>query len=92
MPVPKTKSRQKRSARIPITITLDRKWYDFVLEAADLREFRSLDEFFESALRMYEQHLSAVNEYFELQESKGVTREEAMHALQCEILFTRPQP
>ena len=81
--------RVQKDARIPLTITLDRDRYDFVMAAAASREFRSLDEFFEAALKVYERHLSTVQEYLELQESKGFTRDEALRAVQCEIVFTR---
>lgn len=75
--------------RVPLTITLDRTRYEFVLSAAALKEFRSLDEFFEAALRVYQHHIHAVTEYLELQEARGLSREEALRAARCEIFVTR---
>lgn len=87
----KGRSRQDRSARVPLTIGLDRQRYEFVLQVAKLREFRSLDDFFEAALSVYERHLLAAQEYVAMQEANGLTRDEAIEAVQCEIVFTRPQ-
>lgn len=85
----KRKPRPDKAARVPLTIALDRQRYEFVLEVAKLREFRSLDDFFEAALGVYERHLHAAQEYMDLQEAKGLSRDEAFEALQCEIVFTR---
>ena len=85
------RARTDKDSRVPLTITLDRRRYDFVLQVAKLREFRSLDDFFESALGVYERHLQAAQEYMALQEAKGLSRDEAFEALQCEIVFTRQQ-
>lgn len=79
----------RKNTRIPLTITLDQDRYDFVVAAAASREFRSLDEFFEAALKVYERHMTTVQEYLEQQEAKGFTRDEALCAVQCEIVFTR---
>lgn len=87
----KNRPRQDRGQRVPLTIALDKRRYEFVLRVAKLREFRSLDDFFEAALSVYERHLLAAQEYIELQESKGLSRDEAIEAVQCEIVFTRPQ-
>ena len=83
------RTRARNNARIPLTILLDEARYDFVVAAAASREFRSLDEFFEAALKVYEHHMATVQEYLELQEAKGMTRDEAMRAVQYEIVFTR---
>ena len=79
----------RKNTRIPLTITLDQDRYDFVVAAAASREFRSLDEFFEAALKVYERHMTTVQAYLELQEAKGIARDEAMCSAQCEIVFTR---
>ncbi len=91
MAVRRRKLRSDKDARVPLTITLDKQRYEFVLQAAKLREFRSLDDFFETALSVYERHLQAAQEYMDLQEAKGLSRDEAFEALQCEIVFTRQQ-
>lgn len=83
------KSRSDKDVRVPLTITLDKQRYEFVLQVAKLREFRSLDDFFETALSVYERHLQAAQEYMDLQEAKGLSRDEAFQALRCEIVFTR---
>lgn len=85
------KSRSEKSARVPLTIALDRQRYEFVLRVAKLREFRSLDDFFEAALGVYERHLLAAQEYIAMQEANGFSRDEAIEAVQCEIVFTRQQ-
>jgi hypothetical protein len=89
--MPQQRNRLRKNSRIPLTITLNQDRYEFVVAAAASREFRSLDEFFEAALKVYERHMSTVQEYLELQEAKGLTRDEAMCAAQCEIVFTRTE-
>lgn len=86
-----TKNRRTDRQRLPLTITLDPATFSFVEECARLKQFRSIDEFFEAALANYKQHVRALDAYLELEEAKGRTFEEIMRSAQCEIVFTRPR-
>ena len=86
-----TKNRRADRQRLPLTITLDPATFTFVEECARLKQFRSIDEFFEAALANYKQHVRALESYLELEEAKGRTFEEIMRSTQCEIVFTRPR-
>jgi hypothetical protein len=83
------KSRRTDRQRLPLTITLDPETFRFVEECARLRQFRSIDEFFEASLANFRRHVKAVDAYLELEEAKGRTFEEVMQSTQCEIVFTR---
>lgn len=85
------KIRRVDRQRLPLTITLDPATFSFVEECARLKQFRSIDEFFEAALANYKQHVRALESYLELEEAKGRTFEEIMRSTQCEIVFTRPR-
>lgn len=84
-----TKSRRADRQRLPLTITLDPETYRFVEECARLRQFRSIDDFFEAALANFRRHVKAVDAYLELEEAKGRTFEDVMRSTECEIVFTR---
>jgi hypothetical protein len=84
------KNRRADRQRLPLTITLDPATYSFVEECARLKQFRSIDEFFEAALANFRQHVRALDAYLELEEAKGKTLEEILRSTQCEIVFTRP--
>jgi hypothetical protein len=75
-----------------LTITLDPATFRFVEECARLKQFRSIDEFFEAALATYRHHVRAVDAYLELEQAKGRTFEDVMSSSQCEIVFTRRRP
>lgn len=81
--------RRSTDSRTPITITLDPVSYEFVESCAALKQFRSIDEFFESALAIFKNHLQAWAAYVELQKAKGMTLDEIMRSAECEIVFTR---
>jgi hypothetical protein len=81
--------RRPSESRTPITITLDAVSYDFVESCASLKQFRSIDDFFESALAIFKNHLEAWSAYVELQKAKGMTLEEIISSAECEIVFTR---
>ena len=85
------KNRRTDRQRLPLTITLDPETYSFVEDCARLKQFRSIDEFFEAALTNFRQHVRALDAYLELEEAKGKTLEEIMRSTQCEIVFTRPR-
>jgi hypothetical protein len=86
----RAKSARRRSRRrIPLTITLDANNYDFVESCAALKAFRSVDELFDAALTIYQQHTRALLAYTEMQSDKGLTRDEILRSIKCEILFTR---
>ncbi len=78
-----------RLARVPLTITLDVATYGFVESCAALKHFDSLDQFFDAALTIFERHIRALSAYVELQEAKGLSRDEIMRSAEWEILFTR---
>lgn len=84
-----TKNRSAARQRLPLTITLDPETFRFVEECARLKQFRSVDEFFETALANYRQHVRAVDAYLQLEAAKGRSFDEVMRATQCEIVFTR---
>ena len=83
------KNRRADRQRLPLTITLDPETFRFVEECAHLKQFRTVDEFFEAALANFRQHVRAVDAYLELEEAKGRTFEEVMRSTECEIVFTR---
>jgi hypothetical protein len=83
------KNRGAERQRLPLTITLDAATFHFVEECARLKQFRSVDEFFDAALANYRQHVRAVDAYLELEAAKGRSFEEVMRSTQCEIVFTR---
>jgi hypothetical protein len=85
------KNRRADRQRLPLTITLDPTTYTFVEDCARLKQFRSIDEFFEAALANFRQHVKALDAYLELEEAKGRTLEEVMQSTRCEIVFTRPR-
>ena len=84
-----TKSRRADRQQLPLTITLDPETFRFVEECARLRQFRSIDDFFEAALANFRRHVKAVDAYLELEEAKGRTFEDVMRSTECEIVFTR---
>ena len=86
-----SKNRRADRQRLPLTITLDPATFRFVEECAHLKQFRSVDEFFEAALANYREHVRAVDAYLELEAAKGRTFEDVMSSTQCEIVFTRPR-
>jgi hypothetical protein len=85
------KNRRSDRQRLPLTITLDPATFRFVEECAQLKQFRSIDEFFEAALANYREHVRAVDAFLELEAAKGRTFEDVMRSTQCEIVFTRPR-
>jgi hypothetical protein len=85
------KNRRADRQRLPLTITLDPATYTFVEDCARLKQFRSVDEFFEAALANFRQHVKALDAYLELEEAKGHTIEEVMRSVRCEIVVTRPR-
>lgn len=84
-----SKNRRADRQRLPLTITLDPATFRFVEECAQLKQFRSVDEFFEAALANYRKHVRAVDAYLELEAEKGRTFEDVMSSTECEIVFTR---
>jgi hypothetical protein len=85
------KNRRKDRQRLPLTITLDPETFRFVEDCARLKQFRSVDDFFEAALANYRKHVNAVDAYFELEQAKGRSFEDIMRSSECEIVFTRPR-
>ena len=83
------KNRRVDRQRLPLTITLEPETFRFVEECAQLRQFRSIDDFFEAVLANYRQHVKAVDAFLELEEAKGRSFEDVMSSTRCEIVFTR---
>lgn len=81
--------RRVRKHRLPMTITLDPEMLSFVEECAQQRRFRSVDEFFDSALKIFRRHMEALNAYVEIEEARGHSVDEIMGSMECEIVFTR---
>ncbi len=77
------------SRRIPITITLDPENYAFIESCVSLKEFDSVDKFFDAALAFYGRHLHAIHAYAEDQSHKGLSRSEILESIECETLVTR---
>lgn len=84
------RSRRVSRIRLPLTITLDPSMMQFVEQCAEQRRFRSVDEFFDAALKVFRRHVEAVNAYVELEEAKGHSFEDVLGSTECEIVFTRP--
>ena len=83
------RSRKSSRVRFPLMITVDEEMYFFVEECARQRRFRSLDEFFDAALKNFRTHVGALNAYVELEQAKGRSFEEIIRSTECEIVFTR---
>lgn len=83
------RTRKVSRSRLPLTITLDEEMYAFVEDCARQRRFRSLDEFFEAALKNFRKHVEALNAYVELESAKGRSLDEILRSAECEIVFTR---
>jgi hypothetical protein len=75
--------------RLPLTITLDPAMLAFVEQCAEQRRFRSVDEFFDAALKVFRRHVEALNAYMELEEARGQSLDEVLGSTECEIVFTR---
>src|ERR1700691_2473725 len=84
------KSIKSGSRRIPLTITLDPDNYAFIESCVSLKEFDSVDKFFDAALAFYCRHLRALQAYAEQQSHKGYSRSEILESIECETLVTRP--
>jgi hypothetical protein len=83
------KSAKTGSQRIPLTITLNPENYAFIESCVSLKEFDSVDKFFDAALAFYGRHLSALHAYAEQQSHKGYTRSEILESIECETVVTR---
>jgi hypothetical protein len=83
------KSAKTGSQRIPLTITLNPENYAFIESCVSLKEFDSVDKFFDAALAFYGRHLSALHAYAEQQSHKGYSRSEILESIECETLVTR---
>jgi hypothetical protein len=86
-----TKTQRAGRKRLPLTITLDPDTFSFVEDCARLKQFRSVDDFFEAALANFRQHVRALDAYLEIEAAKGRTLEDVMRSAECEIVFTRPR-
>jgi hypothetical protein len=81
--------RRANRPRLPLTIGVDEEMYAFIEECARQRHFRSVDDFFDAALRNFRKHVNALNTYVELEQAKGRSFEEILRSAECEIVFTR---
>jgi hypothetical protein len=57
-----------------LTIALSQDEFSFIDECVELKEFRSVDEFFGAALAFYRRHLEAIKKYADAQFAKGLPR------------------
>lgn len=80
---------RKIKRRMPLTITLDSSSYKFIESCISLKEFQSIDEFFDAALAHYRKHLQAIATYAEEQSYKGYSRAEILESIECETLVTK---
>ena len=87
--MPSLRARRTNRQRLPITITLEPAMYAFVEAVARERRFKSVDDFFDAALAIFRNHVSALNAYIEIEEAKGASFEEILGSAECEIVFTR---
>jgi hypothetical protein len=83
------KSTRLASRRVPLTITLDQANYDLIESCVSLKEFESIDAFFDAALKSYRRHLHALHAYTEDQSHKGLSRSEILESIQCETVLTK---
>jgi hypothetical protein len=88
---PHKRSNGAASARIPLTITLGAESLKFIESCAQRKEFRNVDDLFESALITYQRQSDALRAYIEMQIDKGHTREEILQSVRVEIVITRPR-
>jgi hypothetical protein len=75
--------------RIPLTITLSAEHYGFIESCVCMKEFHSVDQFFDAALTLYRKHVQAVNAYADEQSHKGYSRAEILASIECETVVTR---
>ncbi len=54
-----------------------------------MKEFHSVDQFFDAALTLYRKHVQAVNAYADEQSHKGYSRAEILASIECETVVTR---
>jgi hypothetical protein len=83
------KSKKVSSRRIPLTIALDPDNYAFIESCVSLKEFDSVDKFFDAALTFYRRHLNALHAYEEHQSHKGLSRAEILESIECETVVTK---
>jgi hypothetical protein len=83
------KSTNPASRRIPLTIMVDPDSYAFIESCIPLKEFDSVDKFFDAALAFYRKHLEALRTYAEDQSHKGLSRSEILESIECETVVTR---
>jgi hypothetical protein len=83
------RARRASRERLPLTITLDPAMMAFIEQCARERRFRSVDEFFDAALKVFRRHVEALNAYMELEEARGSSLDEVLGSTECEIVFTR---
>ncbi len=84
-----SKSTRMSSRRIPLTVTLDPENYAFIESCVSLKEFDSVDKFFDAALAYYRRHVHALHAYTEGQSHKGLSRSEILESIECETLVTK---
>jgi hypothetical protein len=65
------RNRRVDRTRLPMTIAVDEETYAFIEECARQRHFRSVDEFFDAALKNFRKPVHALNAYVELEQAKG---------------------
>lgn len=85
-------ARQPRGSsdrRIPLTVTLDPEMLAFIEQCAQTRRFRSVDAFFDSALKTFRRHIEALDAYIQLEQARGQTIEDIVRTTECEIVVTR---
>src|SRR5262245_52505168 len=75
--------------RLPLTITLGSQDYAFIESCVSLKQFHSIDEFFDAAIALYQKHLDALSTYTEDQLHKGLSRAEILESIECEIIVTK---
>jgi len=81
--------------RIPITVMLDPENHAFLESCSSIKEFDSVDKFFNAALVYYRKHLRALTAYADAQREKGYTRAEILASIECETVVTKsvvPRP
>ena len=73
--------------RLPLT--LNSQDYAFIESCVSLKQFHSIDEFFDAAIALYQKHLDALSTYTEDQLHKGLSRAEILESIECEIIVTK---
>lgn len=75
--------------RVPLSITLRKDLLAFVLRCAESEEIGSLDQFFDTAVEVFQMHLDALLECIDGQKAKGLVDDDIAGTMKCEVTSRR---